>query len=96
MGRDCSRQSYCISTIPGGQTHPTDLKTKDYGYSEDNLRSRARSTHQNYYGYSGDNLRSRGRFLYPIQQITLNERGFAALCLGLILLVCFIRKTTHK
>ncbi|KAF3978074.1 MAG: hypothetical protein HFP77_03830 [Methylococcales symbiont of Iophon sp. n. MRB-2018] len=49
-----------------------------------------RSTHQNYYGYSGDNLRSRGRFLYPIQQITLNERALVALCLGLILLVCFI------
>ncbi|KAF3977847.1 MAG: hypothetical protein HFP77_05015 [Methylococcales symbiont of Iophon sp. n. MRB-2018] len=34
------------------------------------------------------------RALYHVQQITLNERGLVALCLGLILLVCFISKTT--
>ncbi|KAF3977971.1 MAG: hypothetical protein HFP77_04365 [Methylococcales symbiont of Iophon sp. n. MRB-2018] len=32
------------------------------------------------------------RFLCFIQQITLNERGLVALCLGLILLACFIEK----
>ncbi|KAF3978455.1 MAG: hypothetical protein HFP77_01875 [Methylococcales symbiont of Iophon sp. n. MRB-2018] len=32
------------------------------------------------------------RILYPIQQITLNERALVALCLGLILLVCFYQK----
>ncbi|KAF3978528.1 MAG: hypothetical protein HFP77_01490 [Methylococcales symbiont of Iophon sp. n. MRB-2018] len=36
------------------------------------------------------------RILYPIQQIPLNERALIALCLGLILLVCFISKTTNK
>ncbi|KAF3978474.1 MAG: hypothetical protein HFP77_01695 [Methylococcales symbiont of Iophon sp. n. MRB-2018] len=32
------------------------------------------------------------RILYPIQQISLNERGLVALCLGLVLLAYFKEK----
>ncbi|KAF3977337.1 MAG: hypothetical protein HFP77_07905 [Methylococcales symbiont of Iophon sp. n. MRB-2018] len=34
--------------------------------------------------------------LYPIQQITLNERGLVTLCLGLILLACFYQQNDQE